>query len=98
MKEKERNAFISKHREDMDPEMALAIVEMPSAFSGILNSDRTHVVDRALRAQHGEKMEQLTLLEDAIATAESALNAGAEELRTGADLRPSRSSSARWSR
>ncbi|MHC2320448.1 hypothetical protein [Bradyrhizobium diazoefficiens] len=84
MPAKERNAFISKHREDMDPEMALAIVEMPSAFSGVLNGDRTHFVERALRAQHAEKMEQLTLLEDAIATAESAMNAGAEELRAEA--------------
>ena len=34
MPDKERNAYISKNRANMDADMALAIVEMPAAFSG----------------------------------------------------------------
>jgi len=54
---------------------------MPSAFSGVLNGDRTDLLNRALRAQHGDKMAELERLEDAISIAESALDAGAEELQ-----------------
>jgi hypothetical protein len=78
---KERNQFISKHRENLEPEMALAICEMPSAFSGVLDGDRTDLMNRALQAQHGQKIAELEKLQDAITIAESAVDAGAEELR-----------------
>jgi len=70
MPDKERNAYVSKNRENMDPDTALAIVEMPAAFSGVLEMDRTQLVDTALRAQHGEAMDELVELERAIEIAE----------------------------
>src|SRR5262249_16196628 len=39
MNPKDRNSYISKNRENMDPDMALAIVEMPVEFSGVLESE-----------------------------------------------------------
>jgi hypothetical protein len=88
MPPKDRNAYISKNRENMDPDMALAIVEMPAAFSGVLEMDRTQLVDAALQSQHGEAMKELTELERAIEIAESAVETGRDEARqeTGLSL------------
>ena len=49
-----------------DPDMALAIVEMPAEFSGVLELDRNQLIDSALQAQHGEAMTQLVEFERAI--------------------------------
>src|SRR5262245_34653178 len=87
MDDKERNAFISKNRENLDPDLALAIVEMPPEYSGVLEGDRNGLIDAALQAQHGKAMADLRELEEAIAIAESAIDAGLNEVRqqTGAD-------------
>src|SRR5262245_40892962 len=50
-------------------DMALAIVEMPAPFSGVLESDRAQLIDAALQAQHGDAMKELTELERAAAAA-----------------------------
>jgi hypothetical protein len=65
----------------------LAIVEMPAAFSGVLESDRNGPIDTALQAQHGQAMTDLRDLEQAIEIAESAVETGRDEVRqqTGAD-------------
>ena len=81
MPDKERNAFVSKQRANMDPDMALAIVEMPAAFSGVLEMDRNQLIDTALQAQHGEAMKELTELERAIDIAESVVETGRDEVR-----------------
>jgi hypothetical protein len=81
MPPKERNAYISKRRENMDPDLALAIVEMPAEFSGVLEMDRNGLVDAALQAQHGEAMQQLVELERAIEVTESAVETGRDEVR-----------------
>jgi len=85
---KDRNAYISKNRENMDPDMALAIVEMPAEFSGVLESDRNQLIDSALQAQHGEAMTQLVELERAIEVTESAVEAGRDEARQETGLGP----------
>jgi hypothetical protein len=81
MPDKDRRAYISKRRESIDPELALAIVELPSEFSGVLDTDRNELQDRALRAQHGEAMDQLVELERAIEVTESAVEVGRDEVR-----------------
>ena len=73
---KERNAYVSRRRENMDPDLALAIVEMLAEFSGALGSDRNDLIDSALQAQHGETMTQLKELEHAIEVAEIAVETG----------------------
>src|SRR5262249_18630197 len=73
MNPKDRNSYISKNRENMDPDMALAIVEMPVEFSGVLESERDQLIDTALRAQHGQAMDELVELERAIEITESAV-------------------------
>jgi hypothetical protein len=54
---------------------------MPAEFSGVLESDRNDLLDRALEAQHGEKMTQLRELDHAIEVAESAVETGRDEVR-----------------
>jgi hypothetical protein len=54
---------------------------MPAEFSGVLESDRNDLLDRALEAQHGEKMTQLRELNHAIEVAESAVETGRDEVR-----------------
>jgi hypothetical protein len=87
MDDKRRNQFISQNRESLDPDMALAIVEMPAAFSGVLEIDRNGLIDAALQAQHGQAMTDVRELEQAIEIAESAVEAGRDEVRqqTGVD-------------
>jgi hypothetical protein len=86
MPAKDRNRYVSQRRENMDPNLALAIVEMPAEFSGVLASDRNDLLDRALEAQHGNKMTQLRDLEHAIEVAASAVETGRDEVRAEAGL------------
>ena len=88
MPPKDRNAFVTKNRENMDPDMALAIVEMPAAFSGVLEMDRNQLIDAALQAQHGEAMKDLVQLERAIEITESAVETGRDEARLATGLSP----------
>jgi hypothetical protein len=61
---------------------------MPAAFSGVLEMDRTQLIDAALQAQHGAAMKDLVELERAIEITESAVEAGRDEARqeTGLSL------------
>ncbi len=70
---KERNAYVSRRRENMDPDLALAIVEMPAEFSGVLGSDRNDLIDSALQAE----------LEHAIEVAEIAVETGSGQSFAG---------------
>jgi hypothetical protein len=88
MPDKQRNEYISKRRDNMDPSLALAIVEMPAEFSGVLEGDRNDLIDRALQAQHGEAMVHLKELEEAIEIAASAVETGRDELRHETRLSP----------
>jgi hypothetical protein len=54
MPDSERNTYIAKNIENLDPELAQAILEVPE-FSGLLLSDVEQIRDCALRAQHGEE-------------------------------------------
>jgi len=87
MDDKKRSQFISQNRESLDRDMVQAIVEMPAAFSGVLESDRNSLIDTALRAQHGPAMDELADLESAIEITQSAVTAGRNEImeQTGVD-------------
>ena len=77
--EKERRA-IGANFENLDPEMALAIREMPAALSGMLESDHQRLLDRALQVKHGDAIGEIADLEAGIAIAEGALVAARETL------------------
>src|SRR5262245_36198751 len=54
MSDSDRNAYIIKNIDKLDPELTQAILEVPE-FSGLLACDVEEIRDRALREQHGEK-------------------------------------------
>jgi hypothetical protein len=82
MPPEERNRYLSTNLEKMDPEMALAIREMPGEMTGIPGSLREQLIDLALQAQHGEAIAELQHLERGIEVADRALNAAREEIAT----------------
>jgi hypothetical protein len=59
-----------------------------SPFSGVMESDRSDLIDRALEAQHGPVMSQLKELERGIEIAESAVETGRDEVRQETGLSP----------
>jgi hypothetical protein len=77
--ENERRA-ISANIDSIDPELRLAITEMPSALSGVLQTDRQQLLDRALLAEHGEAINELRELETAIAITEDVAQKAREEI------------------
>ena len=77
--QEERHA-IGANFEKLDPELALAITEMPAPLSGVLETDRQQLLDRALQARHGKELAELRTLEAAIPIVETVVEAGREEI------------------
>jgi hypothetical protein len=73
-------ADLGANIENLEPEMALAIREMPAALSGMLETDRARLVDHALKVHHGDAVAELANLEAGIAIAEGAITACREEI------------------
>src|SRR5262249_40457380 len=72
--DKARNRYTAQ-LDRLDPQMALAIIEKPAELSGVLNTDRKELIDRALQAQHGQAINKVLELERAIDVAEHAVEA-----------------------
>ncbi|HEY7248694.1 MAG TPA: hypothetical protein VH678_32930 [Xanthobacteraceae bacterium] len=62
-------------------EVAMAISELPPEFSGVPKSRHDLLMENALQAQHGPEITEIAQLEEAIAIAENAVEAGRTELR-----------------
>jgi hypothetical protein len=80
MPQEQRNK-LSINPDKLDPFTAEALVTAPASLTGISEVHRQMLVDRALQAQHGDKIAELQTLERAIEAAESAVEAGREEVR-----------------
>jgi len=83
----ERDAYIRANAEKLDPQMALAVMEVPAELSGISVVQRDSLIERALEAQHGDALKEVQELERAIEIAERAVNLGRDEIikEAGAD-------------
>jgi ABC-type cobalamin/Fe3+-siderophores transport system ATPase subunit len=80
MSDSERNAYLAKAGDNLDPELQQAILEVPE-FSGLLRSDIERLHDSALKAQHGEEaLTELRDLETAIKIASDTIEAAREEI------------------
>jgi hypothetical protein len=86
MSAKDRDAFINSNIEKLDPVTAEAILTAPAWLSGVSNSHRQLLTDRALQAQHGEAVAELQELERAIEVATSAVEIGRDEVRIEAGV------------
>lgn len=84
----ERNSFIAKNLDRLDPELVQAFIEAPE-YSKILPSDLAQIRQRVVRAHHGsEVIDQLEQLEAGVAQADRAVRMAREELaiEAGVDL------------
>jgi hypothetical protein len=80
MSDSERNAYLAKAGDNLDPELQQAILEVPE-FSGLLRSDIERLHDSALKAQHGEEaLTELRDLETGIKIASDTIEAAREEV------------------
>src|SRR5262245_41929248 len=80
MSESERNAYIAKNIDNLDPELAQAILEVPE-FSSLLPSDVEQIRDCALRTPYGDKVfSEQRDLEAGIAIVEQVLPLAREEI------------------
>lgn len=86
--EEERRRIVADPA-SVDPELRLAIIEMPPELSGTYPSDHRRLTDVALRTVHGdERFTEIAELEEAIPILETVLEAGKEEVarEAGVDL------------
>jgi hypothetical protein len=85
MTQEQRNK-LSINPDKLDPITAEALVTAPASLTGISEVHHKLLVDRALQAQHGEAIAELQELERAIEAAESAVEAGRDEVRLEAGV------------
>jgi hypothetical protein len=85
MTQKQRDQ-ITRNPDEIDPVTAEALVTAPASLTGISKMHRQQLIDRALQAQHGDEIAELRELERAIEAAESAVEAGREEIRLEAGV------------
>src|SRR5262249_29885783 len=88
MPSSERNTFIAKNLDRLDPELVQAFLESPE-YSKLLPSDLAQIRDRALRTQHGDDaVAELEQVEAGIGQADRAVRMACAELgiEAGVDL------------
>ena len=85
MTQKQRDA-LTRNPEALDPITAEALVTAPASLTGISQTHRQLLIDRALQAQYGDKIDELKELERAIEFAESAVETGRDEIRLEAGV------------
>src|SRR4029453_12901129 len=77
---------LTRNPETPDPIPAERLGTAPASLTGISKTHRQQLIDRALEAQHGDKIAELRELERAIEAAESAVEAGRNEIRLEAGV------------
>lgn len=81
MKGNDQKSYFARHGDNLPAEVAMAIMEMPPEFSGVPKSRHDLMTTRALEAQHGPEIAEISELEEAITAAESAVETGRDEVR-----------------
>jgi hypothetical protein len=82
----ERDAYITKNLDKLDPQMVLAVTEVPVEMTGIAGTHRDLLVERAFEAQHGETIAEIRELDRGIERAESSVEASRDEVRKEAGV------------
>ena len=76
----DRDQYLRENADRLDPQMALAMMEMPAEVSGISPLQHSALLERALEATHGEALKEVQELERAIELAEKAVELGRGEI------------------
>jgi len=86
MKPEQQSEFFARIGDTVPQEVAMAIMEVPPEFSGVPKSRHDLITARALEIQHGSEIAAINELEEAIETAEGALEAARDEVRIEAGV------------
>lgn len=81
MKGNDQKNYFARHGDNLPAEVAMAILEMPPEFSGVPKSRHDLLTTRALESQHGAEIAEIAKLEEAIASAETTVETGRDEVR-----------------
>jgi hypothetical protein len=81
MKGSEQKNYFARYGDDLPGEVAMAILEMPPEFSGVPKSRHDLLTTKALAAQHGPEIAEISELAEAVMAAESAVETGRNEVR-----------------
>jgi hypothetical protein len=76
----ERDKYIGSQLDRLDPEMALALMEMPHEVSGISEMQRSALVRRSVEQEHAGTYAEIADLERGIELAERSVEASRDEI------------------
>lgn len=80
LSDRERSRYMLENREKMNPEEAAALMEVPANRTGISEIDHKDLIDRAMRAAHGDLIDDVAALEAGVSLAETANAAARDQL------------------
>jgi hypothetical protein len=81
MGEHKATAYIEKYAEKLPPEIAQAVLELPTEYSSLPPSTHQRLADEVLAAAHGAEIDAVRDLEQAIETTRSAIDGARDEVR-----------------
>jgi predicted nucleic acid-binding Zn-ribbon protein len=81
MKPDEQAGYFMRYGDNLPVEIAQAVVELPAEFSNVPQSRHDLLTESALNEQFGPAIEEIKELEQAIAAAESSVEAARDEVR-----------------
>jgi hypothetical protein len=86
MKSEDQAKYFVNYGNNLPAEVAQAVLELPPEYSAVPKSQHALLTASALQAQHGPEIAAIAELEEAIAAAESAVEAGRNEVRLEAGV------------
>ena len=81
-----QNKYFDQYGDSLPAEVTTAILEMPLEFCGVSESRRNEVLQRALEAQHGPEIAEISELEQGIEAAENWVEGSRNEVRLEAGV------------
>jgi hypothetical protein len=81
MKDGEQREYFAKYGNNLPPEVAAAVLELPPEYSGVMKPEHDRIAQHALAARHGTEIDETTELEESISVAESVIEIARDELR-----------------
>jgi hypothetical protein len=86
LKPDELTKYFARYGDNLPPEVAQAITELPAEYSGVPQSRHDLLTERALNAQFGTEIAQIKAIEQAIEAVESSVEGVREEIRLEVEI------------
>jgi hypothetical protein len=81
MTDAQQSEYFHRYGDNLSPEVAQAIMELPPEYSGVPQSRHDLLTEGALNVQFGEAIAEIKQIEQAIEAAESSVEAARDEVR-----------------